>query len=120
MFYFLTSFHVAGDAYSTLEVETKSLQRLAYAASTHKTRTSQWDKYFMFCSNYDLLPLPATEEQVCNYITYLTGSLKYSSIQNYLSGLWYLHKAYGYDTCQGSFSVFQTMKGSKETPGGFG
>ena len=54
---------------------------------------------------------------MCNYITFLTETLKFSSIQNYLSALWYLHKAHGYDTCKGSFSVTQTLRGAKRLLG---
>ena len=77
-------------------VKAKSLRNMAYAENTIKTRVSQWNNYIKFCSCYSLIPLPASEEQVCNYVAYLTLTLKYSSIYNYLSGLSYFHRLHGY------------------------
>ena len=91
---------------------------MAYAENTLKSRSSQWNKYIGFCDLYDLVPLPASEDQVCNYITYLTDSLKFSSIQNYISGLNYFHKLYSCTPVDmSSFLVSQTLRGAKRLLG---
>ena len=100
-----------------LTKETVRLQRLAFAESTYKTRKSQWNKYYEFCEALGYLPLPASESQICNYITYMTKSLSYTSLINYLSAVWLLHKLFSYNTCQKSFFVTQTLKGARRVLG---
>ena len=99
-------------------VKAKTLRNMAYAENTVKTRISQWNKYIKFCSIYSLVPLPASEEQVCNYVAYLTQSLKFSSIQNYLSGLNYFQRLHGHVPINlSSFMLSQTLRGAKRLLG---
>ena len=88
---------------------------MAYAENTLRSRSSQRNKYIGFCNSFELVPLHANEDQVCNYITYLTDTLQFSSIQNYISGLNYFHKLY---TCtlidMSSFLVTQTLGGANK------
>ena len=111
--------HVAGKVSSLkiLEKETIRLQRMAFADSTYRTRRSQWNKYYKFCSLFGYTPLPASESQMCNYITYLTKTLCYVSLINYISAVWLLHKLFGHKSCQGSFLISQTLKGAKRVLG---
>lgn len=79
---------------------------------------SQWKSYFNFCEMYGFIPLPATECVACLYITHLSHSLKYNSIVNYLSGLWALHKMYGYHYPDpSSFLISSTLRGAKHELG---
>ena len=60
--------------------------------NTFSTRKCQWKHYLEFCSLYELVPLPATAETVCLYLTHMADTFVYSSIVNYLSALWVLHR----------------------------
>lgn len=89
------------------------------APSTSRTRLSQWKNYFDFCQSYGFSPLPATECVACLYITHLSQSCKYNTVVNYLSGLWALHKVYGYTYPDpSSFLIKSTLKGAKHELGG--
>ncbi len=62
--------------------------------------------------------VPADAYTLCSYVVYMARSFKYSSAQNYLSGVSYLHKWYGYEEppvkC---FEVTVTMKGVRRMLG---
>ena len=90
---------------------------MAFAESTYRTRQSQWNKYYEFCNIYNYTAIPASESQMCNYITYMTQSLCFTSLINYLSAVWLLHKLLGYESCQKSFLVSQTVKGARRVLG---
>ena len=62
------------------------------ADSTYKTRRCQWRHYLQFCALFELAPLPASSETVCLYLTYMAETFVYSSIVNYLSAVWVLHR----------------------------
>ena len=47
----------------------------------------------------------------------MTKSLSYTSLINYLSAVWLLHKLFSYNTCQKSFFVTQTLKGARRVLG---
>ena len=103
---------------STLDEEVLFYKAHAMASSTQKTRQGQWRKYFTFCDEYDLKPLPANGHQVCRFLVYLAPKLKYSSINNYLSGLICLHKMFGYDQdFRLDFRVIFTLQGLKRVLG---
>lgn len=90
------------------------LQSMWMSPNTSKTRLSQWRKYFEFCALYQFLPLPTDECVACLYITHLSESLTYNSIVNYVSGLWALHKVYGFQYPDPSgFLISSTLKGAK-------
>lgn len=93
-------------------------QSKCWADSTLRTRKSQWKKYFQFCETVGLPPLPATLDMVLMYIAYMAESLAYSSITNYLSALWVLHKYLGYvHVDKSSFQIRMTLQGVKRVLG---
>ena len=78
--------------------------------STHQTK---WRHYFKFCDSLELEPLLARLYAVLLYVTYMASSFKFSSIQNYLSALWILHKIAGYSQIEPqSFELQITLRGS--------
>ena len=88
------------------------------ASSTNKTRQAQWRKYFEFCDDFNLIALPAEAHQICRFLVYLGSSLKYSSINNYLSGVIMLHKMYGYiHDFRSDFRVLFTLQGLRRVLG---
>lgn len=65
--------------------------------STRRTYSSAQKSYLDFCSKYQLLPIPCTEETVLLFISYLyKNNLKGSSIRVYLSAVRSLHVEEGY------------------------
>lgn len=69
----------------------------AWADNTVKARKSQWKKYLVFCADRLLVGLPADTLTVARFLTYLARTLKYSTIDNYLSSVIVLHKYHGHD-----------------------
>ena len=88
------------------------------ATSTQKSRQVQWRKYFEFCDQYHLTPLPANPHQICRFLVFLTSTLKYSPINSYLSGVILLHKMYGYaHEFRLDFRVTLTLQGLRRVLG---
>ena len=82
------------------------------AESTEKTRRSQWNAYMNFCTQFGVRePLPAKLEVMLLYVTHLADCLSYSSLKQYLGGLWQLHKLHG---CQhidpNNFELYITLR----------
>ena len=62
--------------------------------------------------------LPAASQQICRYIVYLSDTLKYVSIVNYVSAVSLLHKLYGYDrSFMDSYMIKFTLAGLRRTLG---
>ena len=84
----------------------------------NRTRRTQWHKYLGFCEEYGLKPLPADPHQICTFLVSLAQQLKYSSINNYLSGIIMLHKLYVYQQdFRLDFRVVFTLRGLKRVLG---
>ena len=60
-----------------------------YSEASLETKTAQLKKYKAFCEEFKdyLKPIPCPSKQVALYISYLTKTLKYSSIMGYVSAL---------------------------------
>lgn len=89
-----------------------------YSVNSWKTRNSQWNKYFAFCADTALPVFPATVATLCMFISYLSRSLKYNSICNYLSAVKVLHQLHGYNTAPfEDYIVKATIKGFRRILG---
>ena len=67
------------------------------AASTRRAYGSAKSRYAKFCNAKGLSPLPATEHQLCQFVSYLTNqNLCHSTIKCYLSAVRHLHVAEGH------------------------
>ena len=67
------------------------------AASTRRAYGSAKNRYARFCSSNCLTPLPASEHQLCQYVSHLANeNLCHSTIKCYLSAIRHLHVAEGY------------------------
>lgn len=79
-----------------LDKEVVSIKQGAFAAGTNANLQSQWRIYYSFCSDFNITPLPASQETICRYIAYLCRRLRsYQSVKNYLHGLSTLHASQG-------------------------
>lgn len=101
-----------------LRTRCKEVQALCWADSTWTMRNSEWRRYQDFCDSYKINSIPASVDTICLYITFLTRSLAYSSICNYLSAVWSLHQFMGYEPkAKGTFLVSCTLRGAKRLQG---
>ena len=89
------------------------------AEATEKTRNSQWKSYMDFCLEFGILePLPATLEVILLYLTHLADRLCYSSITQYLSAVWILHKTLGLSHVDPkNFEIYMTLRGIRRVLG---
>jgi hypothetical protein len=72
-----------------------------------------------FCIEYGVLePFPARLEVVLLYVTRLADRLCYSSIRQYIGGLWQLHKVLGYQHIDpNAFELYITLRGIRRVLG---
>ena len=88
------------------------------AENTIRTRKVQWNHYFDFCRLVKLTPLPASVELVTMYLSFMAERFTYTSIINYLSALWVLHKTHGYPLVDPTdFRIKTTLLGIKRILG---
>ena len=72
-----------------------------------------------FCIQFGVLqPFPASVEVVLLYVTHMADRLCYSSIRQYLGGLWQLHKVLGFDHMDPNrFELYITLRGIRRMLG---
>ena len=88
------------------------------AENSWKTRSTQWKSYLNFCEATGSSPLPANTTQICRYIVFLSDTLKYVSVINYISAVSLLHKLYGYDrSFMDDYKVKFTLAGLRRVLG---
>jgi integrase len=86
--------------------------------NTIRTRTVQWNHYFDFCRVLNEKPLPASMDLVTMYLAFMAERFTYTSVINYLSALWVLHKTYGFPHLDPSdFRIKTTLGGIKRALG---
>lgn len=67
------------------------------ASSTQRTYNSAKKRYLQFCKDKSLSPLPAPEQQLCQFVSSLAiQSLCHNTIKSYLAAIRHLHIAEGY------------------------
>lgn len=66
-----------------------------FAESTKCTYSSYLRRYLCFCKMMDILPVPICQKNLARYIVYLTESLQYSSVRQYLNIVRILHEEAG-------------------------
>lgn len=104
---------------SVLDRRVAQAKAQAWAESTWITKLSQWRKYLWFCQCYMLDPLPTTPQNLCRYVVFLSSSLKFSSIDNYVSGVVSLNNYFGYEAkhLRSDFQFILTMRGVRRVLG---
>ena len=106
--------YVAGSFLRDLDREVSEIVSSAWSDNTLATRNSQWGRYLKFCADNHLTALPAVSSTVARFLVYLGRSVKYNTINNYLSAIVVLHKFYDYPAdFRGSFYVQLALRGLK-------
>lgn len=91
---------------------------LCWADTTWRSKKSQWDRYMRFCDQYNQHPIPGSIDTICLYIAYLSSQVAYSTICNYISGVWSLHSYLGYPAqAKGTFLVTCALRGARRLLG---
>lgn len=81
-----------------LQQQARSLLRNGVRARTRRVYDSAQKRFLKFCERYGLVPVPATEQTLLLYVSYLfLEGLKSSSVRVYLSGLRSMHVVEGYE-----------------------
>ena len=102
-----------------LDYKAADLRAKAWSSSTWKTKASQWKRFINFSPLIVCAASPTTPLLMCRYIVHLCASLKYSTIQNYVSGVLSLNQYFGYDvkSIRSDFNFIMTMAGIRRSFG---
>jgi hypothetical protein len=80
-----------------LMCELRQYKRAAYAETTKTAYKSHLRSYMTFCSEFECTPIPASNQTIAAYATYLARRLVPSSIPVYLNILRILHQEAGFN-----------------------
>lgn len=69
----------------------------AWSKNTVATRNSQWKSYLSFCLENNLPSLPGSDLTVARFLMYKARTVKFVTINNYLSAIVSLHRYYGFE-----------------------
>lgn len=89
-------FHAVADELGRLDNLVFANISSAWSVNTISTRSSQWKRFFTFCIQHGLTPLPASSRTVARFLSDLAISCRYSTVVNYLSSITTMHRFYGY------------------------
>jgi hypothetical protein len=95
--HFLAFAGVLAGCLQEIKAEACAFKRAAYATSTKKTYRSQIKSFYTFCLKFGLIPIPATQETLCLYMTFLSRSLSSNSIPGYMNVIRIIHLEAGYE-----------------------
>jgi hypothetical protein len=85
----------------------------ALKPNTKRTYSAVQNRFLNLCSNYNLVPMPATEETLLLYVAFLFDcNLKGSSIRVYLAAVKCLHVFSGFDYPADMFRLKLAVKGA--------
>lgn len=91
----------------------------AWSDNTWSTRQSQWKRYFRFCMDTELIPLPADVLTIARFLIHLGQSSQFSTVTNYLSAINNLHRYYAYDIDYRAYYIIKfILAGLKRILGG--
>jgi hypothetical protein len=85
-----------GDELGILRSEASAFCGAAFATATKRTYRSQVNLYFKFCSDFGLIPIPASQETLVTYNAFLARRLSANSIPGYMNVVRLLHLEAGF------------------------
>ena len=89
-----------------------------YAESTRRSYSCHLRKYLNFCTSYNFVPVPASQEQIELYTVYLSQSLQYTSLSKYLNIIRIVHLEAGFiNPLDKNFSLDMLLRGIKRELG---
>ena len=95
------------------------LRAKAWSPSTWRTKSSQWKKYIKFSDSIQSPALPTSTKHMCRYLVDMSKSLRYTTIQNYVSGVLSLNAYFGYDAkfIRSDITFIMTLSGIRRVLG---
>jgi hypothetical protein len=87
---------VLGDELQSLRSEAAGFRSATFATTTKRTYKSQAQCYLKFCLNFGLSPVPASQETLITYCSYLARTLSSSSVPAYMNVVRLMHLEAGY------------------------
>ena len=101
-----------------LDQEVEACKDNAFASTTKRTYDTHRKSYFKFCQLINVQPVPATSQNICRYVVYLSRSLCYNSVTQYLNIIRVLHLEQGLpNPLLGDFKLKQVLLGLKRKIG---
>jgi hypothetical protein len=85
-----------GNELENLCSEASAFRGAAFATATKRTYRSKVNSYFKFCSDFCMIPIPATQETLVIYNAYLARRLSANSIPGYMNVVRLLHLEAGF------------------------
>lgn len=89
-------FHVVAGELERLDSLVFANVSSAWSVNTISTCSSQWKRFFTFCIQHGLTPLPASPRTVARFLSDLALTCRYSTVVNYLSSITTMHRFYGF------------------------
>ena len=83
------------DTFESLLAESRAYKRHVFADSTITTYKSHLRAYMRYCAYYQRTPVPADQDTIIGYITFLARSISANSIPGYLNIISLLSSAAG-------------------------
>lgn len=84
-------------ALQELDVKIGNAITAAWSRNTVATRNSQWKSYLTFCSDHGLQGLPGSDLTIARFMLFKAKTVKFVTINNYLSAIISLHRFYGFE-----------------------
>ena len=86
------------------------------ADSTKKSRLMQWDTYLKACKFYGWEPFKCSVKQACQYVSWLSSKLEYTSILAYYQAVIFFHVCKGVEPVRMADPVLKsTLAGIKRS-----
>lgn len=90
----------------------------SFAETTKRTYSTHRDSYLRFCLYMEYSPVPASPTTICRYIAFLSRSLKFKSIKQYLNIVGVIHKELGYpNPLLNNWLIVSTLRGVRRVLG---
>jgi integrase len=84
----------------------------SFASTTKKKYRSQLNRYLTFCTDFGVIPLPASQDTLVSYMAFLARSLSASSIPGYMNVIRLLHLEAGFvNPLEGNWDLKMVYKG---------
>ena len=102
-----------------LDRRAAEVRSYCWAPSTWRTKASQWKKYITFCALLLTPVVPTSVDTMCRFIVYLSDTLAFVTIDNYVSGVISLNKYFGYEVAyiRRNFMFSTTLSGIRRMLG---
>lgn len=100
-----------------MDQQVEAVKEEAFAASTNRTRRSQWKKYRSFTERWHLPYVPVNPTNVCRFLYEVSPGLCYGTLNNYVSALNLLSKLNDGMDLRKDFGLHLMLQGLKRIKG---